>query len=181
MTKPTIEEVAAIDISPMMKYIRNYRSKEFINAAPGVEHYKLLGWFAMQFNDIQISEVGTLDGCGTLALSINPRNQVKTWDIHFYPDCCMMPDNANRYLLQDKIDWIGEVVKSHIIFYDTAHDGKIEREFLDELLRRDWHGILIWDDIHFNIPMEKFWDSITQEKEDWSELGHITGSGVMFL
>ncbi len=179
MNKPTKEEVQAIDLSAQHALTNSGRSVEFINGVPGMEHYKLLAWISGQFNKIKIAEVGTLDGCGALALSFNPKNRVKTFDVRFYDDCANFPKNVERTLVDD--NFIEEVIKSKVIFYDTMHDGVMEREFIAELVKNDYKGIVIFDDIYLYDCMKSFWNDITQRKEDWTELGHWSGTGVVFF
>ena len=80
--------------------------------------------------------------------------------------------------------------------YDAAHEGEDERQFLKDLLERKWKGVVFWDDIHLNKEMVEFWGhcqilsgsenvqallGAEVECQDWSDLGHATGTGVMFL
>lgn len=179
MKKPTKEEVQAIDLTKQHQLTNSGRSAEFMNAEPSKEHYKLLAWFSSQFNNIKISEVGTLDGCGTLALSYNPKNKVTTYDVRFYDDRATFPKNVTCKLVDDT--YLDEVVKSKVIFYDTMHDGVLEREFIVDLEKRGYKGIVIFDDIYLYDCMKSFWDDVKQRKEDWTDLGHWSGTGVVFF
>jgi hypothetical protein len=42
-------------------------------------------------------------------------------------------------------------------------------------------GYLLLDDIHLNFEMERFWGSITKEKYDITNIGHLTGTGVVYF
>ncbi len=177
--KPTKEQLNAIDLTELFKHIRS-RGVDFFCADAGVEHYRLLAWFSTQFNNTHLLEVGTLDGCGALALSYNPNNKVSTYDIRFYDDYIDQPPNLKRKLVTD-FNYLPDIMRSPFIHYDAMHDGTQEREFLDMLISKGWKGIVMWDDIYFSEPMTKFWNSITQRKEDFTAIGHRTGSGICWI
>lgn len=178
ITKPTIEEVNAIDLSPWYDLITT-NNENYLAQPAGVEHYKLLGWLSNQFDDTTIVEIGTLSGFGTIALSMNQSNKVITFDIRDYQWKNKVPENAERKIVYD--GYMDEVMLSPIVFYDAAHEGKEEQEFLDYLIEHNWKGVLVLDDIHLNKEMEKFWSDITLPKEDWTDLGHACGTGIVFF
>ena len=182
--KPDHRELSNYKLDKQYKYVVNYRSLEFFNSDAGIEHYSLLAWFSHQYpKGSLLIEVGTLDGCGMLALSHNQDNRVISWDVHRYGDICNLPPNTEaRLVTENYMDTVmPTVMQAPFIFYDAKHEGKEEREFLDELVKRNWHGIVMWDDIHLNKPMKQFWNSITQEKEDWTDIGHFCGTGIVHL
>jgi hypothetical protein len=49
------------------------------------------------------------------------------------------------------------------------------------LISINYKGYLLLDDIHLNFEMERFWGSITKEKYDITNIGHITGTGVVYF
>ncbi len=189
MIKPTIEEIMAMDISSLYPYAKdNDDNRRLLRGEAGVEHYKLLAWLSTQFVGATITEIGTLGGLGTIALSFNKSNKVTSYDIRGYSWGNDTPPNAEKRIVYD--GYMDEVVKSSLIFYDAAHEGEEERKFLKDLMERNWKGVIVWDDIHLNKEMRGFWaqmqlqvsevyESITAE--DWSDLGHATGTGIMIL
>lgn len=195
ITKPTLEEIQSIDISHLYPLAKdNDDNRRLLRGDAGVEHYKLLVWIARQFNDAKIIEVGTLGGLGTIALSENKSNQVVSFDIRSYKWGNETPENAEKKIVYD--GWFDEIMDAPVIFYDAAHEGEDERLFLKELLARKWRGVIFWDDIHLNKEMVEFWGHCLTlgesenlqvlfgaefKCEDWSDLGHATGTGVMFL
>ena len=182
MNKPSIEDINwySYKFDELLdKGTTNDRQYLLMCGEPAVDHYRLWTWIGYQYNDIIIAEIGTMDGCGTLALSANPANEVYTYDIAMYNETVRYPKNAHSGLVYP--EYMDEVVKAEVIVYDAAHEGVEEREFLDELIKREWHGLLFLDDIHLNEPMIKFWESITQYKEDWTDRGHECGTGVVWL
>jgi len=49
------------------------------------------------------------------------------------------------------------------------------------LKRNHYRGWLFLDDIHLNTAMIRFWDSITEPKEDLTAIGHFSGSGLVAI
>jgi hypothetical protein len=179
LQKPTKETIEAIDLSAQHQLTVSGRSVEFLNGEPGKEHYKLLAWISTQFKSSKITEVGTLDGCGALALSYNDNNQVTTWDIRFYDDCAKFPTNVQRNIVT--MNYLTEVAKSKVIFYDTMHDGIMEFQFIAALIAFKWKGVLILDDIYLYECMTTMWNDIPLRKEDWTDIGHHSGTGIVFF
>ena len=70
--------------------------------------------------------------------------------------------------------------RSDVIMLDTYHDGEFEKEFYD-FIKPDFKGVLVLDDIHLNKPMQSFWRSITEPKEDLTKIGHYSGTGVVYF
>ena len=66
-----------------------------------------------------------------------------------------------------------------LIMLDTNHDGGFENEAYRYFQRIGFKGLLFLDDIHLNPPMEAFWAQITEPKEDITDLGHWSGSGIV--
>lgn len=189
ITKPTPEQLNAIDLSQLETFLAPQRINEgFFSRPAGVEHYRLLAWISGLFNNVTITEIGTLDGMGLTALCHNPTNKVVSWDIK---DCAWkgsVPPNGERKIVYE--GYFDEVLKSPIIFYDGAHEGKDEEEFIGMLVASGWKGVLVLDDIHLNKEMEKLWADClgdyfnfpgTFKKEDWTDIGHACGTGIIFF
>ncbi len=187
MTKPTIETLNQIDLSHLEHYLAPQRVSEGFFVRPaGMEHYRLLAWLSTQFSNTTITEIGTLDGMGLTALCYNPSNKVVSWDIK---DCSWkgkVPPNGERKMVYD--GYMDEVMQTPVIFYDGAHEGKDEIEFLDQLIVSNWKGIIFWDDIHLNKYMQSFWqyalftcNKNSFQIEDWTDIGHACGTGMIIL
>jgi hypothetical protein len=69
--------------------------------------------------------------------------------------------------------------ESPLIMLDTDHDGVFENKFYTHLKENNYKGLLFLDDIHLNPPMRAFWSSIAETKEDITDLGHWSGSGLV--
>jgi predicted O-methyltransferase YrrM len=75
-------------------------------------------------------------------------------------------------LVQDGIDFL---------FIDGDHTGEyVTKEWEIYKAKLAKTAIVVFDDIHFNESMSKFWDSITDEKYDISNW-HEKGFGVVFI
>lgn len=182
LKKPTAEQLAAIDMSLAHANLNKAggRTLEFLGQRPGVEPYRLLAYASEQAGQGIVGEVGTLDGCGAVSLANNPNVLVRTYDIspHFripksWPrNVHFMPVSQNVY---------PGILDADIIYYDAAHEGPDERAFLDFLIAEGWSGTVLWDDIHLSQAMKEFWLDIEQEKEDWTDIGHWSGTGVVYL
>ena len=62
-----------------------------------------------------------------------------------------------------------------------AGDGGFESELYAFLKRNGYRGWLFLDDIHLNAAMIRFWDSISDPKEDLTPIGHFSGSGLVAI
>lgn len=179
MNKPTKEQVDSIDLSIFKDRLNEWRDLDFINAEAGKEHYKLLAYISTKFDNVLFTEVGTLDGCGALALSYNQTNKVQTFDISHSGVYCKVDERVERKLVYD--GFVKECLSSPVIFYDTDHNGILERQFLLDLYANGYKGMIIFDDIYLNEPMEEFWNSLQAKKEDWTDIGHWSGTGIVYL
>ena len=181
--KPTLATVKKIDLSPLYPLaVDNPDNRRLLRGEAGVEHYKLLAWLSKKFDNATLVEIGTLGGLGTIALSYNKTNNVISFDIRPHNWGNETPVNAVKKIVYE--GYMDEVCKASLIFYDAAHEGIEEQQFLDGLVVRDWHGVVVWDDIHLNPEMEAFWQNCIDagyKVEDWTDRGHSVGTGVMFL
>tara|TARA_R110002126_G_scaffold116875_6_gene256525 strand:+ start:6936 stop:7505 length:570 start_codon:yes stop_codon:yes gene_type:complete len=186
LKKPTLDEVNNIDMSPqygMYNFFPEIENGEinYLEKKAGKEHYKLLGWISNQYNHTTLCEIGTCDGMGLLALTLNKNNKVISYDIKDYKQKHKMPFNGERKICDTIFNFYDEIKECPIIFYDARHDGETELNFLNGLIDNEWKGVIFFDDIHFNDAMKSFWLKIELHKEDWSDIGHYTGTGVVFF
>jgi hypothetical protein len=69
-----------------------------------------------------------------------------------------------------------------IVMLDTLHAPDVNRfeyDFFDLLQTVGFEGLLICDDIHLNVQMEKWWASVPLAKHDLTIVGHSTGTGLV--
>ena len=158
----TNEELDNIDLFPYSQKINSLEYQQYFMSKSGQEHYRLLAHISQNDDLVDILDVGTLKGCSALAFSVNSKNKVRSFNV--------LNGNYNSVILGSKY-----------IMLDTYHDGTFEKEFYDYLISINYKGYLLLDDIHLNFEMEIFWDSITKEKYDISNLGHITGTGLVIF
>jgi len=146
------------------------------------EAFQLLDYITKQFNDIQIIDAGTHYGWSAYALSQNPRNKVITYDITDQFDNKYLKDIANVEVKVKNINWesMPIILSSEVIYLDIdPHDGVQEKTFTDLLQKFEYQGYLLCDDIHINSGMESWWNNITLNKYDLTEIGHLHGTGLI--
>lgn len=157
----------------------------------GVEHYKLLAWFSMRFNNSDIFDIATYRGFSALALSYNKNNTVHTFDL---PDKSNLVDprmkeksnikfyNENIFDIETREKWQEKLLKASLIFVDIAsQDGNLEYEFYEFLRDSKYKGVIIFNDIWYYKGMrDNFWYKIpTENKYDLTEVGHWSGTGLV--
>jgi hypothetical protein len=173
------DNIAAIDLSSFSRYVANAEHRNYFFDKNFREHYRLIAYLSTLFSHSDIFDIRTNLGYSALALSYNRMNRVISYDI---TECKELnhPDELTS------IDYvIGEVrlddrlLGAPLIMLDTNHDGEFENQFYAFLKQNDYRGLLFLDDIHLNQPMIKFWNAIVEPKEDLTDLGHWSGSGIV--
>jgi hypothetical protein len=166
------EEVSKIDLSHLVDNITREEHKKLIMSPAGKEHYKLLTYLTRQLNNVIIVELGTHNGTSSLCLCDNILNKVVTFDLRNVYSVKKQPVNLTRHVGNVfEID-PSILLKSDLIFLDTAHNGDFEKEIYLYLLNNKYKGILVLDDIFFNNEMVQFWNFIDIKKYDISSIGH---------
>lgn len=186
LDKKLIDEM---DLSSISHYLdwTPLAQKYFLSDA-GQEHYKLLAYLSHQING-EISDVGTFNGASALALSLNEQSFIYTYDI---VRCIPEQEGLNTPLTRKNIKMyvasgqacIAKIAQSKMIVLDVdPHDGFQEDDILQKLIRRDYQGIVIVDDIHLNKEMKSLWDNVPQhlKKIDVTHLGHHSGTGIIIF
>ena len=189
------------------KYRRNHKQGGYgFHDKSGVEQYKLLAYMSTLLNNETILDVGTFEGGSALALSKNKTNNVISIDVKYQVNRDIDLDNI-LFLEGDILNDEEEIIKidrnfgsgalnkgygkelikqSKLILYDTVHDGVVEKQFHDYLVKSNWSGVCIWDDTKYRWTgavrqgMVDFWDSIENEKEDVTKYAHWTGTGMVW-
>jgi len=171
-----------IDLFPYSQRINSSEYQGYFMSKSGQEHYRLLAHISQTNDLVDILDIGTLKGCSALAFSVNQSNKVFSFNTGNEFDLNYTPLNA-EFIIDDILN--GEynevILGSKYIMLDTYHDGTFEKEFYDHLVSINYKGYLLLDDIHLNFEMERFWGSITKEKYDITNIGHITGTGVVYF
>jgi hypothetical protein len=178
----TNEQLDNIDLFPYSQRINSSEYQGYFMSKSGQEHYRLLAHISQTNDLVDILDIGTLKGCSALAFSVNQSNKVFSFNTGNEFDLNYTPLNA-EFIIDDILN--GEynevILGSKYIMLDTYHDGTFEKEFYDHLVSINYKGYLLLDDIHLNFEMKRFWGSINKEKYDITNIGHITGTGVVYF
>ena len=147
----------------------------------GQSEYRFYAYMSTWFNKTTILDIGTRTGGSALALSYNPTNQVRSYDLI---------EQGASVIKKDNITWnIGDFMEDEDIDWDNVsivmidvdpHDGSQERVMMDWLREKGWKGILMHDDIGPGWPdIQLMWDEIPEEKFDVTEIAHMSGTGIV--
>lgn len=145
----------------------------------GREHYRLLQYLSSKIDNALIYDIGTNACRSAIALSTNRSNKVKSYDIVQINPVNPIIENV-EWIIGDAIE-DANLLKADVIFLDVSHDGAYENLLYDHLVKHNWKGLLILDDIHLNDAMRQFWNKITQSKIDLTYIGHWSGTGAVFF
>lgn len=161
-----------LDLSKLDKYL-NDGIRSYFYLKSGKEHYRLL-YSMCQGLDL-VYDIGTHKGASAVAMS--SAKQVKTFDVSDQLECTL-PDNVTfsteNYLTKD-------ILKADLILIDIDHEAKTEKKILDYLKKHNYKGKVILDDIFYSTKMTNLWHKIEQRKEDYTFLGHYSGTGVVYF
>ena len=190
------EVVKSLDIS----HLYNIALNQCDWHEAGECEYRLYAHLSTFFNNTTILDVGTRTGGSALGFSYNESNQVISYELQEQGASAIKKDNITWKLMDfrndDTINW------NHvsIIMIDVdPHDGLQEVEMMDFLKEKGWSGLLVLDDIdtplsrelRSAIPrlqhckgnlwpaIEQMWNNIDEPKIDVSEVGHMSGTGIV--
>lgn len=178
----TNQELDSLDLSFNSQKIKSEEYKNYFLEKSGKEHYRLLTHISNSFEKIHILDIGTLKGCSALAFSSNEKNKVFSFNLHDELDLNQKPSNI-EFIVDNvlKVEYKSLILSSSFIMLDTFHDGGFENEFYEYLKTIEYKGHLLLDDIHLNNNMDKFWTSIDKPKNDITNIGHVSGTGVVYF
>jgi predicted O-methyltransferase YrrM len=180
------DSVSAIDLSPFARYMSWH--PEYLGyflAKPGSEHHSLLSFLTRQLpKDSTVVDLGTLYGASALALAHgNPSGRVITYDIrdNIPPAAATIRNVGNiEFRIRDGILDSDTYLDAKLILLDVdPHDGIQERHFIQRMMRSQYNGVVVCDDIYCNAAMKSFWDWIPLEKYDVTRYGHCSGTGIV--
>jgi hypothetical protein len=175
----TREAIAAIDLTHLACHAADDEYRSYFLNIEFKEHYQLLAFLSQLFSDATLFDIGTLKGYSALAMSYNPDNRVVSCDIE---DLKCLHDSRKLTTIEYRIGNALEdprLLHASLILLDTYHDGIFEKQVYDHLKAGNYRGLLILDDIHLNEPMRRFWQHIDLPKEDLTDLGHWSGTGLV--
>ena len=204
MIKINYNDIINTDISFLEKYYLKigHIGESFRNTLPQQEHYKLLTYLSFQFNDSLVLDIGTFDGLSAICLAQNPTNKVISYDIidkdfsnilrpvyinssssgevlHHTPFGKDYPNISfkNLDILNEDISILNS---ASFMLLDISHNGQDERNFTDKIKQIEFDGYILCDDVRTDIfPLRNWFDSLEWNKYDLTEVGHVTGSGLL--
>jgi hypothetical protein len=141
----------------------------------GIEHYRLLTYISTLYKGVSLLDIGSYQGSSAIALSFNKKNKVISYDIDSQPEIAEIKIPNIEFI---KGDVLKHKISAPFILLDTYHDGTFEQEFADHLIKINYKGLVMFDDIHLNNEMSYFWNALKNEKYDITEIGHHTGTGI---
>lgn len=190
LTLPDKHTLDVMHLEDLLQFVDTRDHLEFLKPA-GSQHYRLLAWFSMQFNGIEIFDIGTWHGSSAVALSHNPKNTVFSFNVQQERQCEKNPFNV-AFLIHDLLAvdsfYTDKLAKSPLVVIDVhnvdtgVHDGNLEGQFYSLLKRIGFGGIAVFDDVQLNEQMKTFWNSIPEPKSNITHLGHGdygAGTGVV--
>jgi predicted O-methyltransferase YrrM len=174
----TLESVSALSLESLERHIGVEEYRTYFRTYPR-EHYRLLAFISSLKDGVTLFDVGTLYGYSALAFSYNPENHVISYNLVEERQLRFEEDLGNIEFCVGDVLSDERLLDSAAILLDTAHDGHFERLFLDHLRKHDYRGLLILDDIHLNPAMELVWREVDWLKEDATNMGHWSGTGLV--
>ena len=147
----------------------------------GQSEYRFYAYLSTFFSNTTILDIGTRTGGSALALSYNPTNQVRSYDLIEQGASSIEKENITwnigDFMQDEEIDW--DNVSIVMIDVDP-HDGSQERVMMDWLREKGWKGLLLHDDIGPGWPdIQLMWDEIPEPKIDVTEIAHMSGTGLV--
>jgi hypothetical protein len=175
-------EINSIDLNNLSNLVKNDEHRGYFLGNAGDEHYRLLAYISTLFDNVSLIDIGTYKGNSSIALSYNQTNTVHSFDLVDSKDLHSFPVNINYYLDDVlKNEYKQLILHSPFILLDTDHDGTFEHKFHNYLIDIQYKGYLMLDDIKLNNEMQHYWNSITEEKYDISQMGHWSGTGLVIF
>lgn len=151
------------------------------------EHYKLLAYLSMFFENETIVDIGTYRGLSSLAMSYNLKNNVITYDIvdnfdGFKDEYTIEKKENIECRIKDCREDVELFKSTSLVMLDVdPHDGIQETDFFKFFEDIGYEGIVLLDDIFLNQQMTEFWNNIKQPKFDISRFGHWSGTGLVLF
>ncbi len=171
--------ISRIDLKPLSQHAACPEYRGYFLNTDFVEHYQLLAYLSTRFNDATLFDIGTLKGYSALALSFNPVNRVISYDINDFKEILKPEKLANiEYRIGNALQ-DPELVSSPLILLDTEHNGVFENQVYSFLKQNHYKGLLVLDEIDLNDAMKRFWHAIDLPKEDLTDIGHWSGTGIV--
>jgi predicted O-methyltransferase YrrM len=176
------QECTTTDITSLTQYTTWHPFAKYFELPSGQEHYRLLAYIAKQYDGKTLADIGTFAGFSAVAMSINPSNTIISYDISDQiPNMVTTAKSIQNINIRIKniIESTEELKECPFIFCDIdPHDGVQEMKFVRSLIKTNYKGIVMFDDINLNPSMKSFWDWVPVPKYDLTMYGHFSGTGI---
>jgi 2-polyprenyl-3-methyl-5-hydroxy-6-metoxy-1,4-benzoquinol methylase len=143
----------------------------------GEEHYRLLAYIGSLYKSKTLLDIGSYQGNSAIALA-HSGNKIISYDLASQPIISKIKKDNISFEIGNILDKDDLILSSPFIMLDTYHDGTFEQEFVDHLIKINYKGLVMFDDINLNKEMSNFWNGLKNEKYDLTNLGHYTGTGI---
>jgi hypothetical protein len=173
------DQIAHIDLNKLSRFAASAEYRAFFLDKNFKEHYRLLSHLSSQYQNSIIFDIGTFKGYSALALSYEPTNLIVSYDIQDHKD---LHERNNISTIEFNIGNAlndPRLLQAPLILLDTNHDGGFEMQVYTFLKNNGYQGLLVLDDIYLNAEMMRFWEHIDLPKEDVTDLGHWSGTGIV--
>ena len=176
-------EVLATSLRPELSRIDPAYNQRFRRLQG--EHFRLLKRISLLVRKKRFLDLGTKAGASAICLGANPLNRVLSLDITDAPRIAN-PFNWEAYpnvtfQLTDAADLPPAFYNEfQVVLVDINANGPTERKVFDNILRSDFSGLVIFDDITYRrFPgLCEFWQSITFPKTI-VPYAHHSGTGLV--
>lgn len=186
-------EYMQINTEHLLARCKTEEQKKYAGRVLG-EHYRILPALALAGNARTVVEIGSATGMSAIQLQ-HYGLKVTCFDIVQFHQIENSLLNSEDFS-QGNLEWIVEDISdpqvfesrrellesADLIFVDAPKDGIFEYSVIPKLLKLNYsnpNAFLVIDDIHFFV-MKDLWDSIGPGKIDFTFLGHVSGTGVVF-
>ena len=146
------------------------------------EHYPLLGYLSLNYPDgSKFLDIGTRRGASAIAMSLNPKVQVDSYDIHDFGCGNRIKAENISFHIDNILNDLKRVLQYGLILIDIdPHGGGEEERLVNFLKDNDWKGVLVIDDIGGSWKhMRKMWEEIDLIKYNVTAFGHASGTGII--
>lgn len=87
--------------------------------------------------------------------------------------------NIDFIVTEDFTKYLNILLQSPFIHLDISHDGIWENILLELLIKNNYKGIMVMDDIYAFPEMKKIWENLNLNKIDLTKYGHWSGTGLV--
>lgn len=188
--KEFLDLLSKIDMSVLADCTALHTDKEALLKPAGIEPYRLLSFFSNMFCNYKIADIGSRTGTSGIALSMNPKNTVHSYDISRSSVWDSIKRENLSFYVENLLENLPKLLDYHMIYLDVdPHDGIKEKTIIDYLSENSYSGWVVMDDIGKEWPdLHNYWNSIEARarsriysKHDLTVFGHCSGTGLLIF